>query len=65
MPGVRPIAGDATRFECKVCWHVYDPALGDDAWQIAPDTPFHALPAHWSCPNCATPRDDFLPLCDD
>ena len=33
---------DATRLECKICWHVYDPALGDDYWQIPPGTPFSA-----------------------
>jgi rubredoxin len=54
-----------TRFECKVCWHVYDPALGDPVWQIPPGTPFSALPQHWTCPNCATPKDDFLLLADD
>ncbi len=33
---------DATRLECRICWHVYDPALGDDYWQIPPGTPFSA-----------------------
>ena len=51
--------------ECKVCWHVYDPALGDDVWQIPPGTPFPDLPPHWSCPNCATTMDGFLVLADD
>lgn len=55
---------DASRFECKVCWHVYDPALGDPVWQIDSGTPFSRLPAHWSCPNCTTPKADFLPLDD-
>lgn len=27
------------RMECKVCWWVYDPALGDDVWQIPPVCP--------------------------
>jgi len=53
------------RLECKVCWHVYDPALGDPVWQIPPGTPFSSLPGHWTCPNCSTPRDDFLLLSDD
>jgi rubredoxin len=57
--------GPATRLECKVCWYVYDPAQGDDVWQIPPGTPFTALPPHWSCPNCATTKDQFLVLRDD
>ena len=52
------------RYECGVCWEVYDPALGDPAWQVAPGTPFDALPAHWSCPVCAAERDRFLELAD-
>ena len=57
--------GLMSRRECKVCWHVYDPALGDPVWQIAPGTPFSALPEHWTCPNCSTPKDGFLLLSDD
>jgi rubredoxin len=55
----------AARLECKVCWHVYDPALGDPVWQIPPGTPFSALPEHWTCPICATPKDGFLLLSDE
>jgi hydrogenase-1 operon protein HyaF len=62
-PAVRQLAsGPATRFECKVCWAVYDPALGDEVWQIPPGTPFSALPPHWSCPNCAAEKQGFLIL---
>ena len=28
--------GATTRMECKVCWYVYDPAEGDNVWQITP-----------------------------
>jgi rubredoxin len=54
----------AGRFECKVCWTVYDPAIGDPVWQIAPGTPFSQLPPHWTCPNCSTEQSGFLPLDD-
>lgn len=57
--------GPDTRLECKICWHVYDPAEGDEYWQIPPGTPFAALPAQWSCPNCDGARDDFMVLGDD
>jgi rubredoxin len=52
------------RFECKVCWQVYDPRVGDPVWQIAPGTPFAALPHHWTCPNCSTEQSGFLALPD-
>jgi rubredoxin len=54
-----------TRLECKVCWHVYDPAEGDPAWQVPAGTPFNELPVHWTCPDCSTPKDGFLVLDDD
>lgn len=60
----RAIAPGA-RLECKVCWHVYDPAEGDAHWQIPPGTPFAALPEHWSCPNCSGERSGFLVIDDD
>jgi rubredoxin len=58
-------AGDCgPAYECGVCWTVYDPAAGDPVWQVAPGTPFAALPSHWTCPNCAAERDRFLELGD-
>lgn len=54
--------GPQSRFECKICWWVYDPAVGDDQWQIAPGTPFTQLPSHWRCPNCDCEADQFLLL---
>jgi rubredoxin len=50
------------RLECKICWWVYDPALGDATWQIAPGTPFTALPAHWRCPHCDGAAEQFMVL---
>jgi len=60
--------GDATRLgadallECGVCWWVYDPAMGDEVWQVPPGTPFTALPSHWRCPNCDAAREQFMLL---
>jgi len=51
---------DDTRLECKICWHVYDPAEGDEYWQIPPGTPFSKLPEHWTCPNCDGKKNDFM-----
>lgn len=62
--------GDAARLaddavlECKICWHRYDPAVGDEVWQIPPGTPFAALPAHWRCPQCDGDREQFMVVDD-
>jgi len=53
------------RLECRICWHVYDPAQGDPVWQVPPGTPFAQLPAHWTCPNCAAEKTGFLLVDDD
>ena len=51
-----------TRMECGICWHVYDPAEGDEVWQVAPGTAFADLPEEWRCPNCDAPRSKFMML---
>jgi len=50
----------ATQLECKICWYVYDPKIGDDYWQIPPGTAFSQLPEHWSCPQCDGNKIDFM-----
>ena len=57
--------GDATRLECKICWHVYDPSVGDEYWQVPAGTPFARLPDHWTCPECDGSKRDFMVLADD
>ncbi len=49
--------------ECRICWHVYDPALGDALGQVAPRTPFEAIPDDWRCPQCDAPKEAYL-RCD-
>jgi [NiFe] hydrogenase assembly HybE family chaperone len=51
---------DDTRLECGICWWVYDPALGDEATQVAAGTPFRLLPDTWTCPNCAADKSKFM-----
>lgn len=53
---------DNARLECKICWHVYDPAVGDDYWQVPAGTPFSALPDHWRCPECDGDKHQFMLL---
>ncbi|QOZ08170.1 rubredoxin [Bradyrhizobium sp. CCBAU 51765] len=60
--GVRRDITEATRLECGICWTVYDPADGDEVAQIAPGTPFAALPEEWHCPNCDAPKSKFMAI---
>lgn len=51
-----------SRMECGVCWYVYDPAQGDDVWQVEAGTAFGSLPDHWRCPQCDAGKIKFLAL---
>ncbi len=55
-------AAARVRYECGVCWAVYDPHLGDLQAQVAPGTTFAGLPAQWACPNCDAPKARFMVL---
>ncbi len=55
---------DGAVMECKICWGRYDPAAGDDYWQIAPGTPFTRLPPHWRCPQCDGEKNQFMRVQD-
>jgi rubredoxin len=60
--GIDETARADSRFECGICWHVYDPAEGDAVWQVAAGTAFVDLPEDWRCPNCDAPREKFMAL---
>ncbi len=53
---------DSTSMECRICWYLYDPAVGDPVEQIEPGTPFTALPDYWRCPECDGEPSGFLPV---
>lgn len=52
----------ASRMQCRVCWHVYDPAEGCPEWNVEPGTPFAELPEDFTCPDCGQPKSAFLPM---
>lgn len=60
--GDRARIAPTARLECKICWTVYDPALGDPQAQVAPGTPFAELPPHWRCPQCEGAPEQFMVL---
>lgn len=47
------------KYECTVCGYIYDPAIGDPDYGIAPGTPFENLPDDWKCPLCGVGKGDF------
>ncbi|HZS39286.1 MAG TPA: rubredoxin [Polyangia bacterium] len=53
------------RYRCVICGHVYDPAEGDPATGVPPNTPFAELPEDWVCPDCGAAKSDFEPLDDE
>jgi rubredoxin len=53
-----------TRMECKICWQVYDPCVGDPAGNAPAGTSFAQLPGHWRCPQCDSAQDQFLVVAD-
>ena len=53
---------ELTKYECLVCGHIYDPAIGDEESGIPPGTPFSELPDDWVCPDCGAEKEDFNPI---
>jgi rubredoxin len=44
---------------CLICGWIYDEAAGDPEHDIAPGTPWHAVPMNWTCPECGARKEDF------
>lgn len=47
------------KYICNVCGYEYDPEVGDPDSDIAPGTPFEAIPHDWVCPTCGAGKEDF------
>ncbi len=50
-----------TKYVCKVCGYVYDPAAGDPDSGVAPGTEWADVPADWVCPVCGVGKGEFEP----
>lgn len=44
---------------CLPCGYIYDPEVGDDNSDIAPDVKFKDLPENWVCPLCGALKENF------
>ena len=51
-----------TRYRCRWCGYVYDPAKGEAQRETPAGTPFEDLPDGWCCPDCRAPKADFDPV---
>ena len=47
------------KFQCGVCGHIYDEAVGDPEHGIAAGTLWEDIPEDWVCPECAVAKADF------
>lgn len=45
---------------CSGCGYEYDPAQGDEAAEIPPETLFEQLPEDWVCPECGEEKEQFI-----
>jgi rubredoxin len=52
------------KYQCAICGHVYDPAVGDPESDVPPGTPFEELLDSWVCPDCGASKADFEPFID-
>ena len=56
---MRPL--ERQTFMCGGCYFIYEPSAGIPDQQVAPGTPFAAIPANWRCPDCGTDKSTFRP----
>ncbi len=50
-----------SKWICRKCSMIYDPALGDPDSGIAPGTAFEDIPEGWECPICGASKKSFVP----
>jgi rubredoxin len=53
------------KYECTVCFHIYDEELGDPDDGIAPGTLWEDIPDDWVCPICSVGKEDFVLIEED
>lgn len=53
------------RYVCSGCGYEYDPAIGDEENDIAPETLFEKLPEEWICPDCGEEKTAFICIDED
>ena len=49
-------------YQCRHCYTVYDPEIGDEELNIESGTEFKDLDATYHCPLCQASKEEFLPV---
>lgn len=62
VPVEKPKGKSMQKWECIICGHIYDPAVGDPDSGIAPGTAFEDIPDDWVCPDCGADKSEFEPI---
>lgn len=44
---------------CLICGWMYEEAVGDVDFGIAPGTRWEDIPENWTCPECGVAKSDF------
>jgi rubredoxin-NAD+ reductase len=55
----RTVVSQYRKYECSVCGHIYDEAIGDPDSGIEPGTLWEDIPEDWRCPECGVEKGDF------
>lgn len=50
---------DYQKYQCVICGHIYDEALGDLDFGLAPGTLWKDIPDDWRCPECGVTKNEF------
>lgn len=56
----KKIAPTWKTYVCIGCGYEYDPAVGDEDNEVAPETLFENLPEEWICPDCGEEKSNFI-----
>ncbi|VAX06291.1 Rubredoxin [hydrothermal vent metagenome] len=48
------------KWKCTTCGYIYDEAVGIPRYGILAGTVFQDLPDDWECPDCGSPKDEFV-----
>jgi rubredoxin len=48
------------RYICMYCGFIYDEAAGLPREGIPPGTKWEDVPESWECPDCGSPKSDFV-----